>query len=128
MNSPVLTVRVKGNCSRSQHRRLDQLFSMSAEMYNACLESWMGTYEWWKRHHDPNIEKFPAELSFPLRLDADVHRSPRGPTGVGGGVGECRPWCDLPFRPGHCFFLQAMPGRQDAGLSAVQAGFPMAFS
>ena len=48
MNRPVQVVRVKGNCSRSQHRRLDQLFSMSAEMYNACLESWKGTYEWWK--------------------------------------------------------------------------------
>ena len=36
---------------------------MCAEMYNACLESWRGTYSWWKEHHDPLTEKFPSELN-----------------------------------------------------------------
>ena len=60
MGSSVLTVKVKGNCSKSQHRCLVQLFAMSAEMYNACLESWKGTYEWWKRHHNPETEEVPG--------------------------------------------------------------------
>ena len=50
-------------CSKSQHRRLEQLFCMSAELYNACLESWKGTYAWWKQHHNPDVEKFPSELN-----------------------------------------------------------------
>ena len=36
---------------------------MCAGMYNACLESWRGTYSWWKEHHDPQTEKFPSELN-----------------------------------------------------------------
>ena len=39
MNPPIQVVRVKGHCSKSQQRRLRQLFAMSAELYNACLAS-----------------------------------------------------------------------------------------
>ena len=35
---------------------------MCAEVYNACLESWRGTYLWWEEHHPGEDEKFPAEL------------------------------------------------------------------
>ncbi len=61
MGSRVLTLRLTAKCSRSQHRRLGQLFGMSAEMYNALLESWKGGYEWWKRHHNPELERFSSE-------------------------------------------------------------------
>ena len=57
------TLRMTVRCSKSQHRRLEQLFCMSAELYNACLESWKGTYAWWKQHHNPDVEKFPSELN-----------------------------------------------------------------
>ena len=33
---------------------------MCSELYNAVLESWRGTYAWW-REHNPGAEKFPAE-------------------------------------------------------------------
>ena len=35
---------------------------MCSELYNAVLESWRGTYAWW-REHNPGAEKFPAERS-----------------------------------------------------------------
>ena len=38
--------------SPSGRRRLDQIFGMCAELRNANLESWKGTYRWWKEHHN----------------------------------------------------------------------------
>ncbi len=35
---------------------------MSAELYNAALESWRGTYAWWKERHPGEDDKFPSEL------------------------------------------------------------------
>ena len=35
---------------------------MCSEFYNAVLESWRGTYAWW-REHNPGAEKFPEKLS-----------------------------------------------------------------
>ena len=35
---------------------------MCSELYNAVLESWRGTYGWW-REHNPGAGKFPAERS-----------------------------------------------------------------
>ena len=35
---------------------------MCSELYNAVLESWRGTYAWWRERH-PGAEKFPAERS-----------------------------------------------------------------
>ncbi|MCE2527613.1 MAG: transposase [Actinomycetia bacterium] len=35
---------------------------MSAELYNACLESWRGTYRWWREHHPGPDERFPRDL------------------------------------------------------------------
>ena len=52
--------------SPSEHRRLDQIFGMCAEFYNANLESWKGTYRWWKEHHNPEAEKFPSEWNLSL--------------------------------------------------------------
>ena len=37
-----------------------RLLAVSCEMYNALLESWKGTYEWWKEHN-PEAEQFPAD-------------------------------------------------------------------
>ncbi len=52
--------------SPSGHRRLDQIFRMCAELYNANLESWRGTYLWWKEHHNPEVEKFPSDWNLSL--------------------------------------------------------------
>ena len=60
------TVRVTAKLSPSGHRRLDQIFGMCAELYNANLESWKGTYRWWKDHHNPEVEKFPSEWNLSL--------------------------------------------------------------
>ena len=57
----VQTIRLKGHCSRSAHRRLDDIFAQCFELYNACLESWKGTYRWWKEHHPD--EPLPPELN-----------------------------------------------------------------
>ena len=61
MGSQVTTLRLTAKCSPGQHRRLDQILGWSAEMYNACLESWKGSYAWWKEHHPGVDEKFPRE-------------------------------------------------------------------
>ncbi len=50
---------------------------MCSELYNAVLESWRGTYAWW-REHNPGAEKFPAERSQShydrLKMFTDVRR------------------------------------------------------
>ena len=58
----VQTFRFPVKCSPSGHRRLTENFGMCSELYNAVLESWKGTYAWWKEHN-PDVEKFPEELS-----------------------------------------------------------------
>lgn len=58
----VQTFRFPAKCSASQHRRLSEIFGMCSELYNAVLESWRGTYAWW-REHNPGVEKFPKELN-----------------------------------------------------------------
>ena len=63
MASWVETVRLTATLSPSQHRRLDEIFRMSAELYNACLESWRGTYRWWREHHPDTGERFPSVLN-----------------------------------------------------------------
>ena len=61
MGERVQTFRFAAKCSPSQHRRLVVVSGMCAELYNACLESWKGTYAWW-REHNPGVDaKFPAE-------------------------------------------------------------------
>ncbi len=51
---------------------------MSAELYNALLESWKGNYEWWKRHHNPELEEFPSERNLSrydlMRMFTDVRK------------------------------------------------------
>ena len=63
MSQMVQTFRLPAKCSASQHRRLTVIFGMCSEFYNAALESWKGTYAWWKEHHNPEREKFPKGLS-----------------------------------------------------------------
>ena len=60
------TVRVTAKVSPSGHRRLNRIFRMCAELYNANLESWRGTYLWWKEHHNPEVEKFPSDWNLSL--------------------------------------------------------------
>lgn len=59
------TFRLRGKCSPSQHRRLTEIFGQCAELYNANLESWKGTYAWWKEHHS-DTETFPSEKNLSL--------------------------------------------------------------
>lgn len=61
MSDLVQTLRFPVKCSPSQHRRLTQVFGMCSELYNAALESWKGTYQWWREHHPD--EPLPRELS-----------------------------------------------------------------
>ncbi len=57
----VQTFRFPAKCSPGAHRRLTVAFGMCAELYNAALESWKGTYAWWREHHPGEAEKFPPE-------------------------------------------------------------------
>ena len=57
------TVRVAAKLSPGQHRRLDEILGWSAEMYNALLESWRGTYRWWREHNPGDDQTFPKELN-----------------------------------------------------------------
>ena len=100
---------------------------MCAEMYNACLESWRGTYSWWKEHHDPLTEKFPSELN---QSKYDLMRQF---TGVREEIAE---WNRLSVKVGRgviCRFdrpsrlLPQVQRRREARVSTVQAAAPVAF-
>ena len=60
------TFRLRAKCSPSQRRRLLVVFGMCAEMYNALLESWKGTRQWWLEHHNPDLEKQPSVSKYDL--------------------------------------------------------------
>ena len=76
MSQIVQTLRFTVKCSRFQHRRLTEVFGMCSELYNAALESWKGTYRWWKEHHPE--EPLPRELYQShydrLKMFTDVRR------------------------------------------------------
>jgi len=61
MGSRVTTLRLTAKLSPGQHRRLDKILGWSAEMYNALLESWKGSYAWWREHNPGADEKFPRD-------------------------------------------------------------------
>ena len=61
MGDRVTTVRVAVKASPSQHRRLDEILGWSREMYNALLDSWKGTYAWWREHNPGDDQKFPKD-------------------------------------------------------------------
>ena len=63
MGSQVTTLRLTAKCSPGQHRRLDEVLGWSAELYNALLESWKGTYAWWREHNPAVAATFPRELN-----------------------------------------------------------------
>lgn len=92
MVSWVQTIRLKGRCSRSAHRRLDIVFAQCCELYNACLESWKGTYQWWREHHpdDPLPRELNQSLYDRLKMFTDVRADhpewERLDTRVGRGV------------------------------------------
>ena len=48
-------------CRMMTRRRLDQVFGMLAELYNAMLESWKGAHRWWKEHRRSGIDTFPYD-------------------------------------------------------------------
>ena len=56
----MVTLRLTAKCSPAEHRRVEEILGWSAEMYNALLESWRGTYAWW-REHNPGTEQFPSD-------------------------------------------------------------------
>ncbi len=61
LNMPLVrTLRFPAKCSPGAHRRLSEVFSMCVVLYNAALESWRGTYAWWREHHPG--EPLPPEL------------------------------------------------------------------
>ena len=101
---------------------------MCAGMYNACLESWRGTYSWWKEHHDPQTEKFPSELP-QSKYDLMTQF-----TGVREDIAE---WNRLSVRVGRgvicrfdraraAFYRRCKEGRKPR-VSAFQAFAPLAF-
>ena len=63
MGSGVMTLRLTAKCSPGQHRRLDEILGWSCEMYNACVESWKGSYAWWKEHNPGEDQTFPRDMS-----------------------------------------------------------------
>ena len=61
--SPTLKPRVfkfTASLSSGQHDRLQEIFYNSAELYNALLESWKGTYKWHQRIHEHDDVKPPS--------------------------------------------------------------------
>ena len=61
MSFQMTTLRLTAKCSPSQHCRLDEILGWSAEMYNALLESWKGTYAWWREHNPADAQTFPSD-------------------------------------------------------------------
>ena len=66
---------------------------MSAGLYNAALESWRGTYRWWREHHPGEDEKSPSERRSKYDLmkeftgvRSDLPEWERLAVQVGGGV------------------------------------------
>ena len=76
--SRVQTFRMVAKCSPSQRRRLLVVFGMCAEMYNALLESWKGTRQWWLEHHNPDLEKQPSVSKYELYKLLTGVRADRG--------------------------------------------------
>ena len=62
MGVRVTTLRFAVKASPSQHRRLGEILGWACEMYNAVLESWKGTYAWWREHNPGEDRTLPAEL------------------------------------------------------------------
>ena len=128
MGSQVTTLRLTAKCSPGQHRRLDQILGWSAEMYNALLESWKGTYAWWREHNTGVDEKFPRERNhsrydlFKMFTQGESRRPPMGRFAHQRGAG-----CDLPFRPCPQSVLRAMrQGGNQTRLSPFQVPSPLA--
>ena len=92
---------------------------MCCELYNAALESWRGTYLWWREHHPG--EPLPAELRvsrYDLMKEFTGVRSdnPRvGETGRPSGKGRF-----VSLRPRRAFLLQEMQERPEPWVSSVQ--------
>ena len=58
------TYKLTASLTKQQHRGLDQIFRASATLYNACMESWRGTYEWHQRHHAYDDVSAPSSSYF----------------------------------------------------------------
>ena len=80
-------------------------------MYNACLESWKGTYAWWKEHN-PADREFPSDRNrsrydlfkmFTQVREEDPRWSgldTRVGRGVRDGAGQGHQRCQKHMRPG----------------------------
>ena len=60
------TVRLTAKLSPSGHRRLDQIFGMCAELYNANLESWEGNLRLVEGAPQPRNREVSAEWNLSL--------------------------------------------------------------
>ncbi len=118
MGSQVTTLRLTAKCSPGQHRRLDEILGWSAEMYNACLESWKGSYAWWREHNPAEDAKFPPELNMSRYDLFKMFTRVRG---------EDDRWAGLDTRVGRgviCRFDRARKAFYDRCKTGRKAGFP----
>ena len=90
----VQTLRFPAKCSPGAHRRLSDVFSMCAVLYNAALESWRGTFAWWREHH-------PGE-PLPPELRSSKYDLMKEFTGVRSDLPE---WERLAVQVGRCFYV-----------------------
>ena len=122
----VQTFRLAARCSRSRHRRLSVVFGMCSELYNAVLESWRGTYLWWREHH-PEGEALPRDRSQSHYDRLKMFTGVRGDDpGLGAFVCEGGEGCLCSFPPCRAVFLQQVPGGEEGGVSEVQVSVQVA--
>ena len=65
MASRVMVIGNRAKVSEAQHRRLTDVSRVCAELYNALLESWRGSYKWWLRVQHRGVPK-PSASRFDL--------------------------------------------------------------
>lgn len=65
MAKRVMVIRCRAKASAAQHRRLDEVSRLCAELYNALLESWRLGYRWWLRVRHRGAPK-PSASRFDL--------------------------------------------------------------
>ncbi len=118
MGSQVTTLRLTAKLSPGQHRRLDQILGWSAELYNACLESWKGSYAWWREHNPAEDAKFPRDRDMSRYDLFKMFTQVRG---------EDARWAGLDTRVGRgviCRFDRARRAFYDRCKTGRRPGFP----
>ncbi len=118
MGGQVTTLRLAAKLSPSQHRRLDEILGWSCEMYNACLESWRGSYAWWREHNPAEDAKFPRDRNLSRYDLFKMFTQVRA---------EDARWAGLDTRVGRgviCRFDRARKAFYDRCNTGRKAGFP----